>query len=164
MAKKAKDGEEKSGGKSNKLLYVLAVIGAVGALKGFVLGGGGTPAAAEGGATATTATTAPGPIVTLEPITINIAGGRFLKLGLGLQLPGDAAAGGGHGGAADSDDPTKGYAKALDLTIEVFGGRTFDELVTPEGRKAAKDDLSHRLHEAYHEEVEGVYFTEFVMQ
>lgn len=159
MAKK-KDAEEK-GHKSNKLLYVLAVIGAVGALKGFVLGGGGAaPAEAAAGAQ-TTVTTAPGPIVTLSPITINIAGGRFLKLGLGLQLPGDHEA--GHG-AVDSDDPTKGYARALDLAIEVFGGKTFDELVTAEGRTAAKETLNHRLKEAYHEEVEGVYFTEFVMQ
>jgi hypothetical protein len=84
-------------------------------------------------------------------------------VGLSLQLAGDYVAGAGHG-AADSDDPTKGYAKALDIAIEILGGQKFEDLVTPEGRNHAKEELSHRLHEAYHEEVEGVYFTEFVMQ
>ena len=161
MARKKAGEEKEKGAKSNKLLYALAVIGAVGALKGFVLTPAAAPAAAAGG-TPTTVTTTPGPIVTLAPITVNIEGGRFLKVGLGLQLSGDLAAGGGHG--ADSDDPTKGYAKALDLAIEVFGGKPFEALVTAEGRQAAKEDLTHRLEEAYHEEVEGVYFTDFVMQ
>ena len=64
----------------------------------------------------------------------------------------------------DSNDPTKGFARALDLTIETFGGHSYEELSTPEGRKKAKEELVDKLKQAYHEEVEGVYFTEFVMQ
>jgi flagellar FliL protein len=148
------------GGKSRLVMVAVVAIGVAGGVKGFVLGGGDKAAVAMAGAPTTT-TTAPGPIVTLEPITLNIAGGRFLKIGLGLQLSGEHV-GEGHG--ADSDDPTKGYARALDITIEVLGGRPFEELVTPEGRTAAKEELTRRLREAYHDEVEGVYFTEFVMQ
>ena len=162
MAKKKSDGDEAKGGKGKTLaMAALAVIGILGGLKGFVLGGG--KAAAESAGVPTTTTTKPGPIVTLSPITVNISGDRFLKVGLGLQLWGKPAEGGGHG-APDSDDPTKGYARALDLTIETFGGHSYEELSTPEGRKKAKEELVEKLKHAYHEEVEGVYFTEFVMQ
>jgi flagellar FliL protein len=163
--KKAAEGDEAKGGKGKTIvLYVLAALGVLGGLKGFVLGGGTAPAAAvDAHGAPTTTTTKPGPIVTLDPITVNIEGDRFLKVGLGLQLWGKYQPGGGHG-APDSDDPTKGYARALDLTIETFGGHTYDELVTPEGRAKAKEELVEKLKHAYHEEVEGVYFTDFVMQ
>jgi flagellar protein FliL len=166
MAKKKGEGDEAKGGKGKTLaLYALAALGVVGGLKGFVLGGGAAPAAAvDAHGNPTTTTTKPGPIVTLAPITVNIQGDRFLKVGLGLQLWGKHTPGGGGHGAPDSDDPTKGYARALDLTIETFGGHAYEELVTPEGRQKAKDELTEKLKHAYHEEVEGVYFTDFVMQ
>ena len=163
MAKKKGDGDEvaKGGKGKNLVLYALAALGLLGGLKGFVLGGG--RASAETTGVSTTTTTKPGPIITLDPITVNITGDRFLKVGLGLQLWGKYVAGAGHG-APDSDDPTKGYARALDLTIETFGGHSYEELATPEGRKKAKEELVEKLKHAYHEEVEGVYFTDFVMQ
>ena len=162
MAKKKSDGDEAKGGKGKTVAMVaLAAIGILGGLKGFVLGGG--KAAAEGAGVSTTTTTKPGPIITLDPITVNITGDRFLKIGLGLQLWGKYIPGAGHG-APDSDDPTKGFARALDLTIETFGGHSYEELSTPEGRKKAKEELVDKLKHAYDEEVEGVYFTEFVMQ
>lgn len=162
MSKKKTENEGKK--KKSKAVFVVGAVGVAGLLKGFVLGGA-TPAVAvdEHGVPVTT-TTAPGPIVTLAPITVNVAGGRFLKVGLGLQMAGDYAHGGGGEGAPDSDDPTKGFARALDLTIAVFGGRTVETLVTPEGRTEAKEDLLDQLEEAYHDEIEDVYFTEFVMQ
>ena len=161
MAKKDKsaEGGEAKGGKNRLVMIVLAVLALVGGVKGFVLGGG--KAAAGAAVPATTTTTAPGPIVTLEPVTLNIAGGRFLKVGLALQLSGDHV---DDAHPKDSGDPTKGYARAVDIAIEVLGGQKFEELVTPEGRAHVKEELTERLHEAYHEEVEGVYFTQFVMQ
>lgn len=159
--KKAEDDGKK---KKGKAVYIVGAIGVAGLLKGFVLGGGAPAAAVDEHGVPVTTTTAPGPIVTLEPITVNIAGGRFLKVGLGLQMAGDYAAGGGGHGAPDSDDPTKGFARALDLTILVFGGQTYETLVTPEGRSHAKEELLHQLEEAYHHEIEDVYFTDFVMQ
>lgn len=163
MAKKKADGDEaaKGGKGKNLVLYALAVMGVLGGLKGFVLGGG--KASAETSGVSTTTTTKPGPIITLDPITVNITGDRFLKVGVGLQLWGKYVPEAGHG-APDSDDPTKGFARALDLTIETFGGHSYEELATPEGRKKAKDELVEKLKHAYHEEVEGVYFTDFVMQ
>jgi len=156
--KKAADGDEAKGGKGKSIaMIVLAVVGVLGGLKGFVLSGGAKAAAAPG--VSTTTTTKPGPIVTLDPITVNIAGDRFLKVGLGLQLKGGLVV-----PAHDSDDPTKGFARALDLTIETFGGRSYESLVKPDGRAAAKDELMKALESAYPDEVEGVYFTDFVMQ
>jgi flagellar FliL protein len=157
--KKAADGDEAKGGKGKTLaMAAVMVIGVLGGLKGFVLSGG-KAAAAPG--VSTTTTTKPGPIVTLDPITVNIAGDRFLKVGLGLQLSGKLA---GQPAPKDSNDPTKGFARALDLTIETFGGHTYESLVKPEGRAAAKEELVKKLEAAYPEEVEGVYFTDFVMQ
>jgi flagellar protein FliL len=159
--KKAADGDgAKGGGKGKNLaVYALVVIGLLGGLKGFVLGGGGKAAAAPG--VSTTTTTKPGPIVTLDAITVNIQGDRFLKIGLGLQLSGKLV---GQSAPKDSNDPTKGFARALDLTIETFGGHSYDSLVKPEGRAAAKEELVKKLEAAYPDEVEGVYFTDFVMQ
>ena len=157
----SKNGESKGSAKSKVLMVGVAVVGVAGLLKGFVLGGGASARVAATGGDAVTTTTAHGPIVTLEPISLNLEGGRYLKVGLGLQLSGDKA---GETGAEDSGDPTKGYARALDLTIEVLGGRPFAELSTPEGRATAKEELTRRLKETYEDEVEGVYFTSFVMQ
>src|SRR2546429_1754813 len=159
MAKKRADGDDATGGRGKTLaMGALMAIGVRGGLKGFVLSG--SPRAAASGVPTTT-TTKPGPIITLEPITVNIAGDKFLKIGLGLQLSGKLA---GQPAPKDSNDPTKGFARALDLTIETFGGHTYDSLVKPEGRAAAKEELVKKLVAAYPEEVEGVYFTDFVMQ
>jgi flagellar protein FliL len=159
--KKAEGGEgtPAKSGKSKLVMGALVAVALVGGVKGFVLGGGKAAAGAAG--PATTTTTAPGPVVTLEPVTLNIAGGQFLKVGLALQLSGEHV---GDAHAKDGDDPTKGYARAVDIAIEVLGGRKFDELVTPEGRTVVKEELVHRLEEAYPHQVEGLYFTQFVMQ
>ena len=154
-----KSDDKKGGGVKRIATIAVVVVGLVGGVKGFVLGG---PPAAAGAAGPTTTTTEPhGPVVTLEPITLNIAGDRFLKVGLAFQLAHDYEPV-GHG--PDSDDPTKGYARAVDLVIDTLAGRTFEELVTPEGRSRAKEEIGHLLEEAYPDEIEGVYFTEFVMQ
>jgi flagellar basal body-associated protein FliL len=64
----------------------------------------------------------------------------------------------------DSDDPSKGFARALDLTIGTFAGRTYNSLIDPAGRQSAKDELAKALEAAYPDQVQGVYFTDFVMQ
>jgi flagellar basal body-associated protein FliL len=162
--KKAAEGEEaKGGGGKGKtmVVYALAAVGLLGGLKSFILGGGGKAAAAPAAAaaTATTSTTKPGAVVTVGPITVNIAGDRFLKVGLGLQLKGGMVV-----PPHDSDDPSKGFARALDLTIQTFGGRPYDALVSAPGRQAARDELAKALEAAYPDQVEAVYFTDFVMQ
>lgn len=92
-----------------------------------------------------------GSVQAVEPISINLAGGRYLRLGLGLQLTAEVA--------EDVDT-----VKALDLAIALFSQRSIEELNTPEGRDALKTQLASQLKEVYEGEVVDVYFSNFVYQ
>jgi flagellar FliL protein len=164
MAKKK--GEPKAadeqGSSKLKVIGMAAVFVAIGAVAGPKVMGGSTAEAASG--STTTTTVAPGPIVVLDKVTLNLADGHLLQVGLALELGPDAGSGGSHGGEAAEDDPTKGYAKALDATIELMGGESMASLSEPGGRERAKQALEEELHELYHGEVVGVFFHQFVMQ
>ncbi len=159
--------EKPKGGKVKKLAIPgVLVVGFFAG--GKVMGGGGEPTTKV--VIVAPTTTLPGPVVSLDPITLNLADGRLLRVGVSFQKSGAAhdagGGGGGHGAKKEEDtsDPTKGYAKALDAVIEVFGHMTYEELVTPEGREKAKVEITEKLDHAYHGEIEGVYFHQFVMQ
>ncbi|NAZ86449.1 flagellar basal body-associated FliL family protein [Kineococcus indalonis] len=171
MAKKAKaDGEETAAGGKKKLIIV-AALGAVllaGGTGGgvFLLTKGDTAAAAETAHEEEHLT--PGDVTTLDPISLNLADGHYLKLGLALQAV--AVEGGGHGGSSGPDG-----SKALDLAIQQFSGLSMTDLSNPEQRQHYKDELEHKIVEAYTEEpaeegeaahktVMGIYLTQFVMQ
>ncbi|HVM20456.1 MAG TPA: flagellar basal body-associated FliL family protein [Egibacteraceae bacterium] len=152
----------------NTTTLIAAAIIAVGLLGGgFFMGGKGGGATAEAAsAPATPAHTEKGdhgPVQELEPITLNLADGRFLKVGLALQRV--ESEGGGHGGGEDLAP-----AKALDVAITLLGSYTMEQLSDPEARELVKKKLSSKVAEAYvdptthHSEVTKVYFTEFVMQ
>lgn len=94
-----------------------------------------------------------GEVVPLEAITMNLADGRLLKVGIALQL----AEGVGE------EHPISGSI-ALDETITFLGEHTYTQLAAPAERAKAKAALSKRVAERYHSEVLEVYFTEFVMQ
>lgn len=98
-----------------------------------------------------------GEVVALTPITLNLSDGRFLKVGLALQLA--------DGVAPPADADIDGYAApALDDAISLLGAMSYEELVAPGGRDAAKESLSERIAGRYDDEVVAVYFTELVMQ
>jgi flagellar FliL protein len=78
----------------------------------------------------------PGAVVPLDPITINLAGGHFLKLGMALQPT-----------AAVKEAPDG--SKALDLAISQFSGKTIDDLSSSDGRAKAKAELVARIKLAY---------------
>ena len=99
----------------------------------------------------------PGLVVDLEPLTLNLSDGRFLKVGLSLQLSAEAGAG-GHGGEEFNG------AKARDAAIGIFGQRTYAQLLAPKGRDAARKALDTEVKHRYEGEVLQVYLTEFVMQ
>jgi flagellar FliL protein len=86
----------------------------------------------------------------MEPIQVNLAGGHYLKIGIALQLT--AAAHEADGSAA------------LDATIDLFSGKDMSELTRPESREKLKHELEKELEHAYHGDVMGVYFTDFVTQ
>ena len=92
-----------------------------------------------------------GDVVAVEPISINLADGHYLKLGLGLQTVAEVA----H--APDG-------SLALDAAISLYSGRSMEELYDPTAREALKEELVHTLEESYHHDVVDVYFTEYVMQ
>jgi len=93
----------------------------------------------------------PGAVVELDPITINLAAGHFLKVGLSLQA------------SADAGEAVPG-AKALDAAIALFSGRTVESLAKSEGREKAKAALIKAISERYENKVYDIYFTDFVMQ
>lgn len=169
MAKKDKaDGEAKPGG-AKKLIIIgaaAAVLLAGGTGAGvFLLTKGNTAAASE--ATATPTLT-PGTVTALDPISVNLADGHYLKIGVALQ--GVAAAeGGGHGSGGDALDGSK----AFDLIISQFSNLSMTDLENAEQRDHLKNELQTKIVEAYttHDaegvetpEVMGIYLTSFVMQ
>src|SRR3954470_23797818 len=117
-------------------------------------GGGSTPPASSQTTVAAEEHADPANVVALDPITLNLADGRFLKLGLALQLA---------DGTQVSEAANFG-ARALDETIDLMGAYTFKELSAPGARVKAKDKLSEAVNKAYDGAVISVYFTEFVMQ
>jgi flagellar FliL protein len=94
-----------------------------------------------------------GVVVRLEPIFINLAGERFLKLGLALQTSQEEEAEGAIDGAL-----------ALDAAIEVFSDQQLQDLSSMERRGELKQELLDRITEGYGPTVTNIYFTEFVMQ
>ena len=176
MAKTEAEAGASSGGKAKKkkgnlLPAVIVAIGLFGAA--FMMKGGkakaatttsGKGAAATAGPGATTGSTTTMPtsaktlaqIAKLDDITLNLADGHYLKLGLGLQLSPKAVV---------TDYTTGGSASvALDLTISVLGADTYNQLMQPAFRAEAKAELDKEVVAAYGGLVEQVYFTDFVMQ
>ena len=160
MAKKqvdvaAADGAGKKKGRSNLLPAIVVAAGLLGG--GYFMSGGGgakaAPAAAEGATTSTTAEKH-GDVVKLDSITLNLADGRFVKLGLALELKVGVKAEGFAGEAA----------RALDIAISTLGDQSYAQLAAAGGREKAKTELKDKVVKAYGGEVTDIYFTEFVMQ
>ncbi len=148
----AAEGEEATGGRKKKLLVVLVVLlVAAGAAVYLLLFAGSGEAAAE--------EPVAGPVVPLDPVTVNLAGGGYLKVGISLQTT-EAAAGDGHGGGGVDG------SEALDLIISTYSqARPAD---VSGAREALKESLEQQIVEAYTEHevqlVMGIYFTEYVTQ
>ncbi|QGQ20296.1 flagellar basal body rod protein [Cellulomonas sp. JZ18] len=93
----------------------------------------------------------PGEVVQVEPVSLNLADGHYLRIGLGLQLTADA-----HG----APDPSR----AVDAAIALYSGRTVAEVQDPATRDALKAQLAATLAEVYEGEVMDVYLTSYVTQ
>jgi flagellar FliL protein len=133
-----------------KLILILAAVLVVlvgAAAYWFLLG----PGKASDGAAAAPPAPKPGVVLKVDPVSINLSGGHYLRLGLGLQLTADVAT---------APDP----AKALDLAITLYSGHTLAEVSDPATRDALKAQLVTELSTAYEGEVMDVYLTNFVTQ
>lgn len=144
------DGEEVSGGGKKKMILIVA--GAV--ILTIALGAGAffmflKPSDASAGEKEEPPPV-PGAVLVLEPISVNLADGHYLRLGLSLQLIEGAE--------------VKDGSKALDLAIKIFTQQKVEELLDAKHREEAREKLTKELEEAYPEKVMGVYFTEFVTQ
>jgi flagellar FliL protein len=94
-----------------------------------------------------------GEVLQVDPVSLNLAGGRYLRLGIALQL----VEGAGAHAPIDS-------ARALDQAIALFSGRDIAAVSDPVVRDQLKAELVHQLEETYHGEVVDVYLTEYVTQ
>ena len=135
--------QAKSGGRKKMIVLALVAVVAVAAAYMLVLKPKDKPAGPP--------KPVAGAVVKLEPITINLAAGHFLKLGLSLQA------------SADAGEDVSG-AKALDAAIDLFSGRTVESLAGRDGREKAKGALIKEISERYENKVYDIYFTDFVMQ
>jgi flagellar protein FliL len=157
----AEDGKGKhKKGKGNLVPAVVVAVGLLGAAFMMKGGGGGKAAAAAATAGGTTSTTVDAKtlaqVAKLDDITLNLADGHYLKLGLALQL----------GKKATVTDYTTGgaAARALDLAINLLGNDSYNQLMQPAGRAQAEAQLAKAVVAAYGGQVEDIYFTDFVMQ
>lgn len=91
-----------------------------------------------------------GEMVAIESLNVNLADGRYLRIGLGVQLT----------DKAHEFDPTK----AKDAVIALFSGRPVGEVTSAEGRVQLKGELTATLSELYEGDVMAVYLTDFVTQ
>lgn len=143
----AEGGKGKKKSKKKLIIIVAAVL---------LLGGGGYFMFGTGGSAGPPKPVA-GVVIPLDPITINLAGGHFLKLDIALQATKAAKV------------PPDG-SQALDIAIEIFSNRTVAELTPTAGRDRFKKHLTEEVVAAYQEpktkvqSVMDVYLTEFVMQ
>ena len=94
-----------------------------------------------------------GDMLTVEAMSINLADGHYLRLGLGLQFTLEATE---HG--------TIDAAPARDAAIKIFSGRTVAEIGDPTTRDALVAELAEALTVPYHEGVHDVYLTDYVTQ
>lgn len=166
MAKKTTDDEgnevpQKK--KSNKMLIIIIGVVVLAAAAYFLVlkpksepaaapAAAGTEAAAAA-AMAAAAALPEGPVVRLDPIFINLAGGHYLKLGMGLQAMGPQS----------EEEPMDG-ALALDAAIQIYSNQDMTALTDEETRKALKEELVAMVTKGYNFKVSEVYITEFVMQ
>lgn len=156
------------------LVPVVLFMSGLGGAGYFLVIGPKNAAAAEAAASTTTEVEL-GKIVRLAPLTIAMSDGRVLKVGLALQMvaePKEHELNALVGLKATAKaKPAEGAtmtlggqeSKALDAAIASLGSSTYIELSTPGGRVEARDTLTELIKEAYHGDVEDVFFTEFVM-
>jgi flagellar FliL protein len=151
MAKDDKDKTAEEAPKKSKKKLLIIIIAVV------VLLGGGGGAYVMLGSSSSSAAPAPvaGLVAPLDPTTINLADGHYLKLQMSLQ-------------ATDKISQAPDGSKAMDVAINLYSNMSSTTLLTAKGREAAKAQLKDQIVKAYTVDkvvdVMDVYFTAFVIQ
>ncbi len=128
------------------IVAVVVVLGAAAAAYLMLGRSGGGPAEPKPAPTPVA-----GQVVAVDAVSVNLAGGHYLRLGLALQLSTDAG---------DTPDT----ARVLDLAIALYSGRSVDDVSQPATRDQLKAQLLGDLQKAYGPEVMDVYLTDYVTQ
>jgi flagellar FliL protein len=129
------------------LIVVAAVVLVAGGAAAYLLLGRGGEKAPEA-----EPAPVPGAVLTVDPVSLNLADGHYLRLGIALQLT----------DAVGEEAPDT--ARALDQAIHLFSGRTVAEISDPATREALVAQLADQLTETYEGEVMDVYLTSYVTQ
>ena len=140
---KSSNEEQQAANPKRKMLVMIAVLAVVAGASWMYF----QPAEAKGEAKEKPVA---GEVLKLDAIQLNLAEGRYLRLGIALQ-------------ATEKAEHVEG-SKALDAAIELFSGRQIEDLAQPVQREVLKDKLLAELKDRYHGEVMDVYFTDFVTQ
>lgn len=142
----------KKKGKRKKLIIAVVLIAVLGAGAKYEMGGMGSTAKKSGPPAAVAAK--PGPLVPLDAVTVNLAGGHYLRVGVTVQFTDKVSA----------TSPPDG-APALDQTISYFTGMSPTPLETSAGLTSAKAGLKSKIADAYPKDpLYDVLFTSFVVQ
>jgi flagellar FliL protein len=114
------------------------------------------PKSADGTTDTVDPATERGQVLEMDPLTVNLADGHYLKVGIALQLKvGDVA-------STDKDNGTG--AQALDMAIAALSPHTMAQLTQASIRDGLKQKLGYDTCMAYKGDALTVYFTDFVMQ
>ena len=143
----AADEPVKKKGKKKKLVIVLVLVLVLVAGAKFMLGGKKAP-------TGVAAAPKPGPVVAIDAVTVNLAGGHYLRIGVAVQFTSKVSA----------TAPPDG-AMATDQTITFFTGQDPSPLETGAGLADAKKGLEAKIATAYPDDpIYDILFTSFVVQ
>lgn len=138
------------------IIVAVALLGAAYLLRG----GGSEPATVATSPTSQPSAEVsgnPSHVLTLDPVTLNLADGNLAKVGIAIELKSLEIL------EEVGGEPTNFGARALDETISVFGDHTTEEITARGGKDAIKAELTERLLESYHGDVVAVYFTELAI-
>jgi flagellar basal body-associated protein FliL len=126
----------------------------------------GETEAAEGEHEVPEPTHAAGPILKLDAVTINLQGGGYLKVGIGLQFPHGAGAA-GHGATGGSLEDGNPGVPALDHVLSEMRKKSKTDL-GPKELEHLREDLGYticvnpKLNAGG--QIETLYFTDFVYE
>ena len=123
--------------------FIIAVVGLL------VVGGGAYKFAMPHKAAPPTG----GDVVAIDAMTVNLAGGHYLKVAAGVQLV---------KGKATATEFQSSHA--AELVIDEFSNRSVRALSTNKDRKELTAELAGRIKAAYPGEVYAIYLTQFVTQ
>ena len=159
--KSGKDKKDKKakGGRSNLLPAVVLAVGI--AAGGYFVGGSG--AAADPDASDEAAEVVelePGEVVELDSVTVNLANGRFLRVGVAVLTSSEFESLDGE----PREFKPEHQSRLRDQLIAMFAGRDVSTLTGAENLDAAKAEMLDRINVVLDGHALEVYLTEFVSQ